>query len=102
MKKIFLPGLLALLLICQGCASLRNSLTKTGTQWNGGDFRITLYSGGKAVRGWDVKNAIVDEEEGSDGWLFSCRGNLVRLSGDVVVEPLSEAKTPDVEPYVCN
>ena len=101
--KIQLLLLLAILgIFSTGCASLGNQMVRTETSVMGGDYRVTMFSGGKPVRAWEIKNTIVHEEEGSDGWWFSCGGKLVRLSGDVVVEPLSERAVSDVSPTVCN
>lgn len=63
---------------------------------------MTLYSGGTAIREWQVKNTIIDEETGSDGWYFSCNRELIRLSGDVVVEPLENSRQNVENPVICN
>jgi hypothetical protein len=101
MKRAFLVFLIISLgAINTGCASLGNSLSKTGTSIVGADYRVTLYSGGQPVRQWDL-HGIVNEEDGSDGWYFNCKRQVIRISGDVVVEPPSE--TPALSSLVvCN
>lgn len=49
--------------------------------------RVTLYNGGKAVAQWDSVGKVQAEKD-SDGWFFedAKTGNLIRLSGSVVVE----------------
>lgn len=102
MKRLIIAAFLILVLPLTSCAALGNRAVKTGTSFAGGDYRVTFYSGGKAVREWQVRNTIVNEEEGSDGWYFSCKRSLIRISGDVVVEPLNQS-TPQVqEPVICN
>ncbi|MGL5720108.1 MAG: hypothetical protein ACRCYP_04885 [Alphaproteobacteria bacterium] len=92
MKKIFIV-IFSLILSSSlvGCASLGNSLSKTGTSISGADYRVTLYSGGQPIRQWDL-HGIVSEEAGSDGWYFNCKRQVIRISGDVVVEPPSEVQ----------
>jgi hypothetical protein len=53
----------------------------------GSSFRVTLYSGGEAVRTWKSTGKVLTEEQ-SDGWYFTdaVTGKLVLVSGDVVVE----------------
>ena len=78
------------------CATMGNSLSKAGAGLVGGNYRVTLYSGGSAVRQWDLKGTV-NEEDGSDGWYFNCKGQVVRISGDVVVEnPSSIAALPSL------
>lgn len=100
-KTIVLSAVVsAIALTGTGCASFSNGLEKNVTSWTGGEFRVILYSGGEAVREWQL-NGIVREENGSDGWYFNCGGALVRISGDVVVEPLSQSKSAVQNPVIC-
>ena len=101
-SKIVLLLTVLLIFPLTSCATLGNSLVKTTTGYVGGDYRVTFYSGGKAVREWQVKDAIINEEEGSDGWYFSCKRELVRISGDVVVEPLKDSEQQVEKPIICN
>lgn len=59
----------------------------------GRDHRITLYSGGKAVREWKSSGKVLPEKE-SDGWYFrdSKSGSLVRVSGTAVVEVIVDGE----------
>ena len=102
--KNFLRGLLLVILLVftTGCASLGNSVVRTRTGITGGHFLVSQYSGGQLIRQWEVRG-IITEEEYSDGWNFNCHG-LVRLSGDVVVEPFKSAPEAIVqdERVICN
>ena len=103
MKRILLGLLLSVILLTtSGCASLGNSFIRTSTEFTGGHFLASQYSGGQLIRQWEV-TGIITEEEGSDGWNFNCHG-LVRLSGDVVVEPFNDAPEALIrdDRVVCN
>lgn len=102
MKRLLIAVVLIPTILLTGCTSFGDSLVRTQTGWTGGDYRVTLYSGGQSIREWQIKNAIVNEEEGSDGWYFSCGHELVQLSGDVVVEPLTTSKSSVDSPMICN
>ena len=88
-RKFFFTVVFPALLFLTSCGGLRNSLTKFSSDVVTGDFSVQFYSGGKLIREYKIYQGFVNEEEGSDGWFFRCRGELVRLSGDVIVEPLS-------------
>lgn len=88
-RNCFLTVVLFVVLFLTSCGGLRNSLTKFSSDVVTGDFSVQFYSGGKLIREYQIYQGFVNEEEGSDGWFFRCRGELVRLSGDVIVEPLS-------------
>lgn len=53
----------------------------------GSNFRVTVYSGGEAVRTFHSSGKVMTEEK-SDGWFFRDResGKLVRVGGTVVIE----------------
>ena len=53
----------------------------------GGNHKITLYSGGVAVRVWHSSGYIQNEEH-SDGFYFKddASGKLIRVSGQIVIE----------------
>jgi hypothetical protein len=53
----------------------------------GSHHKITLYSGGVAVRVWHSSGAIQNEEK-SDGYYFQddATGKLVSVSGNIVIE----------------
>ena len=53
----------------------------------GSTFKVTLWSGGQAVKTWTSTGKVIAEEN-SDGWYFTDKatGKLVRISGDVTVE----------------
>lgn len=78
------------LLICViACCVLGGCLDAQQAKYSaiGNNFRVTLYSGGEAVRSWHSTGMVLTEQ-GSDGWYFTDAktNRLVRLSGDVVIE----------------
>lgn len=102
MKKALLCLFLAIALPLTGCASFGNRMSLATSGAMGGDYRVTLYSGGKAVREWQLKNGFVNEEEGSDGWYFNCKSHTIRISGDVVVESLGGSQQQTDNSIVCD
>lgn len=74
-----------LLALCIGCTDADRA------QYNsiGCRHKVALYSGGKLVREWTSTGKVLTEEH-SDGWYFEDAGThrLVRVSGDVVIEPI--------------
>ena len=80
---IALIGLLLLISLLNGCTSAgRAQLFSVGSH-----HKITLYSGGIAVRVWH-SSGMVSNEERSDGYYFMDDEShkLVRVSGQVVIE----------------
>ena len=78
------------LLICViACCVLGGCFDAQRAQYSaiGSKFRVTLYSGGEAIRSWESTGKVLTETD-SDGWYFTDAktGKLVRLSGDVVIE----------------
>ncbi len=66
-----------------GCTSAeRSQLAALGS-----DHKVTVYSGGSAVREFHSSGKVLTESE-SDGWYFTDKvtGRLVRVSGTVVIE----------------
>jgi hypothetical protein len=55
----------------------------------GNKHKVQMYSGGQCVRTW-TSTGMVHNEKNSDGYYFndSETGNLITVSGDVVVEAL--------------
>lgn len=51
-----------------------------------GNYIVTIWSGGKAVKTYSVVNGFVNSEKESDGWFFFVDGKLVRVSGTVTIE----------------
>ena len=78
-------GLILLLVIlsCTGCTGA--SIAKFESL--GSKHKITLYSGGVAVRTWHSTGYIQNEEH-SDGFYFKddVSGKLIRVSGQIVIE----------------
>lgn len=86
MKKVIFAVILAVMLT--GCGGISNWWTKAKVNMIEGDFRVTLYSGGQAVKTWEVKNGYISTESQSDGWYFHYQGKLVRIAGTVSIEQL--------------
>lgn len=86
MRKII--TILSLTILLAGCGGIGNWATKIKTNAICGDFRVTVYSGGVAVKVYEIKNGYVSSESQSDGWYFSYNGKLIRVAGTVVVEQL--------------
>ena len=78
--------LLSSTLLLTGCGGLQNNISKTVNALSAGNYTITVWSGGKAVRVYEVTNGFVNTEVDSDGWFFMFNGKLVRVSGTVTVE----------------
>lgn len=68
-----------------GCGSIGNEIGKISSSVKNGSFKVTLYSGGKEVKAWDV-NGYISTEKQSDGYFWYDNGKIVRVSGDVVIE----------------
>lgn len=90
MKKILLATMLIASTSLMGCGgSWDNSMTKWGADLKKTDMKITQWSGGKAIKEWNIRNGYVSTEENSDGWFFkNDAGKLVRISGTVTIEEL--------------
>lgn len=75
--------LLLVILSSIGCTSADRA--KLGSI--GSHHKITLYSGGIAVRTWH-SSGVIQNEEHSDGFYFmdDATGKLIRVSGQIVIE----------------
>jgi hypothetical protein len=83
-RNILLFGLLIwAILLTTGCTNAERA--KWGSL--GGKHKITLYSGGIAVRVWHSTGYIKNEEH-SDGYYFEddLTHKLVTISGEVAIE----------------
>lgn len=104
LKIVLLIISFLLLILLSGCnPSKGNSWTKRISNFLGDDYRITLYSGGKAVREWQLRRGIVNYEKNDDGWFFSCKKHLVVIRGEeIVIEPLAYSQQQVKNPMICN
>lgn len=82
MKKTLFSSFLAIALL-SGCTSAERAKVFA----YGSKHKITLYSGGVAVRVWHSSGAIINEEH-SDGYYFQddATGKLISVSGQIVIE----------------
>lgn len=83
MKKFLLLAALVL----PGCSSATWSRSMPGRILS--DYKVTLYSGDKAVGVWHTKGQV-ESEERSNGYYFVDRttGHIVEIDGTVVIEQL--------------
>jgi hypothetical protein len=74
---------IAIILASTGCTSADRA--KIGSL--GSHHKITLYSGGVAVRTWH-SSGYINNEEHSDGYYFEddITHKLIRVSGSIVIE----------------
>jgi hypothetical protein len=71
-----------------GCSAFRNKFSKGIDALAAKDYRVTLYSGGQAVKVYEVTNTFINTEEDSDGYFFYSGGRLVRVTGDLLIEEM--------------
>ncbi|MDY6898654.1 MAG: hypothetical protein SWZ49_11335 [Cyanobacteriota bacterium] len=92
------------IIFLSGCTSTKeHNWTQKLSNILGDDYRVTLYSGGKAVREWQLRHGIVNHEKKDDGWFFSCRKHLVVIRGEeIVIEPLAYSQPQVKNPVICN
>lgn len=64
----------------QGCGRTLETTSKH-------QIRVTLYSGGEAVKQWEF-SGIVNNQENTDGFYFYYENKLVEVSGDILIEYL--------------
>ena len=84
MKKLIASVLI--LAFLTACGSFQNQMGKTAADMRTGDYRVTLYSGGEAVKTWELTDSYVNAGEEGGVWYFFNGGKLVRISGDVLIE----------------
>ena len=86
MNKALLTFTLIGTLALTGCGGFKNKWGKAANALSTGNYTITVWSGDKAVRTYEVKNGFVSTEVDSDGYFFFVDGKLVRVSGTVTIE----------------
>ena len=85
MKLLLLITVTATLTLT-GCGAFKNNLSKSVEALSSGNYVVTVWSGDKAVRTYEIKDGFVNSEKESDGWFFMHNGKLVRVSGTVTIE----------------
>ncbi len=87
MKNTFLITLISISsLFLTGCGSFKNKLGRSVEALSSGNYTVTVWSGDKAVKTYNVVNGFVNTEQGTDGWFFFIDEKLIRVSGTVTVE----------------
>ncbi|MFV0446344.1 MAG: hypothetical protein ACK5Q5_22450 [Planctomycetaceae bacterium] len=79
--------LATLLIVAVGCSAGCTDAGYARATALGFKHRVTLYSGGSAVRTWTSSGKVFPEDQ-SDGYYFCDdeSGHLIRVTGVVVVE----------------
>lgn len=86
MGKCMKMVLVVMSVLLVGCSAGLNYYGKLGAGLGAGDYKVTVWSGGKPVAVYNVKNSFVNTEGETDGWFFFVDGKLIRVSGTVTVE----------------
>lgn len=86
MNKALLTLALIGTLTLTGCGAFKNNLGRAAEALSSGNYVVTVWSGGNAVRTYEVKDGFINAEKESDGWFFMHNGKLVRVSGTVTIE----------------
>ena len=84
MKRLLI---LATVLLLAGCTAADRSRFGFGRMMS--NYKVTLYSGGEAVRTW-TSRGVVNSEGDNDGYHFvdNANGAIIEISGEVVVEEI--------------
>lgn len=69
-----------------GCGAFKNNLNRSLEALSTGNYTVTVWDGGQAVRRYEVINGFVNSEQHTDGWFFMHNGKLIRVSGTVTIE----------------
>jgi len=86
MKQLLLTLAVGATLTLTGCGAFQNNMGKMAEGFSTGNYVVTVWSGDKAVRTYQITNGFVNSEKESDGWFFFVDGKLVRVSGTVTIE----------------
>ena len=86
MKRLLILPLLAAMAVT-GCSSATWSRNTPGRIMS--NYKLTLYSGGLAVKTWNTKGQV-ESESRSDGYYFVdiATGKIVEVAGTIVIEQL--------------
>ena len=88
MKQLLLLITIISTMALTGCGAFKNNIGKMAEGLSTGNYVVTVWSGDKAVRTYQVTNSFVNSEKETDGWFFFVDGKLVRVSGTVTIEQL--------------
>ncbi len=103
MKRLVIAlSLLIALTFFSGCASWRNSAARKGSIFTStrGPYVVISYSGGRITDVWVLKDAYVESEKNSDGWLFiDGDRNPINVGGDDDAKVIRLKDKRDLENY---
>ncbi len=88
MKKFLSIVGLSALFTLSGCGLVDNAVNHVQLAVTSGDYNVTLYSGGKEVKSWILKNVLIQTEAGSDGYYWSDQDKITRVTGNIVIQEL--------------
>ncbi len=95
MRWSVLLSMLLCVVLLSGCASWRNSIARDGSMFTStrGPYVVMSYSGGVVTDVWVLKDAYVQSEDDSDGWLFIDNDkNPINVGGDAKVIRLKDKR----------
>ena len=88
MKKLLIGAMVIASTSLVGCGAVQNDITHMASAVRSGNWVVTVWSGGQAVKVYEVYNGFISTEKESDGWYFNHNGKLVRVTGTVTIEEL--------------
>ena len=86
MNKTLLTFVVIGTLALTSCGAFKNNLGKTVEALSTGNYTVTVWSGGKAIKTYQVVNGFVNSQQHSDGWFFFVDGKMIRVAGTVTIE----------------
>ena len=81
-------GIMTIIIVfgLSGCGWLDNKINHISLGFTSGNYNVTMYSGGVAVKQWVLNDVLIQTEKTSDGFYWSDNGKIIRISGDIVIQ----------------
>lgn len=98
MKRFAIVLCLFAILLTSGCAATRNRWAANGSiiTTTRGNYIVISQSGGRIMDCWVLRNAFVQSEKDSDGWLFIDNdGNPTNVGGDAKIIRVEDSRLLD-------
>lgn len=86
MKKLQIIILIIAALSLSGCARGCQNFKRSTSGNHARSVKVTLYSGGEAVKTWEFKGIINNDAQSI--FFYDNQGKLVEIDGDVLIEYL--------------